>query len=458
MFAALTLAFITGLGSAFFSRGEALMQSQLRDQLRTSAAVAALQFDPAALARIRGKASMESASFHNVVWRLKAIRDNVPDIRFAYVMRRTNDPLMLEFVADADSLDTDAELDENGDGVIAEDEEGSYPGDRYDITAIPALQSHAFVEATADAEVTIDQWGAAISGYAPIRSATGAVVAVLGIDMDAADFFVLTGSIFSPVAFLLLGVVTLFFVGYIWYFLWLRRLETLKKIDEERSALMLLASHQLGTPLTIFQWSLESLKDNIEKGTFMKEIDRFMNTMQEGVNRLRDVLNELREATRIDTGSLRVARDISSLTDLIRKIAGDLKPRLDECKQSLQLDLPDELRLPLDRTLITAALRELLENSMQYSPNGSVIRVRCERHKAMAVVSVEDHGCGVPIEDRKRIFAKFVRGSNAPICRPDGNGLGLFIAKGIIERAGGDIRLTSVEGKGTTMTFTLPLE
>ena len=171
-----------------FQRTNYAMSEQLRMRLQTAAALSAGKFTGEELDRITGKGSMSTPHFRDVVRRLATVLQTVPNVKFVYIMRRTEDPMTLEFVADADSLETFKESDVNGDGVLDPDEETSVPGDPYDISEISAMQGPAFEGPVTDAEITVDQWGELISGYAPIRRADGSVAGIIGIDMDARDF------------------------------------------------------------------------------------------------------------------------------------------------------------------------------------------------------------------------------------------------------------------------------
>jgi signal transduction histidine kinase len=102
-------------------------------------------------------------------------------------------------------------------------------------------------------------------------------------------------------------------------------------------------------------------------------------------------------------------------------------------------------------------LRELLDNAMIYSPSGTSIEIRARRDGRTAEVQIVDRGVGISKNDLHRIFERFVRGSNASRYDPNGAGIGLFIARGIIERFGGKIFAESREGEGTTITIRLLL-
>ncbi len=457
LFAGILVGFVTGMGAGFYLRGQALMEEQLKEKLRDTAAVAVQQLDAEVIDRIHSPADMGDPGFMDMVKRLGNIRGSISAIRFVYVMRKTQDPDVLEFVADADSLATDAQLDINGNGAVEEDEEASYPGDQYDISSIPTLQNDAFAGPTVDATVTTDQWGSLISGYAPVVDKNGNVVAVLGIDMDAEQFFRLTQRIFSPVAFLLVMLTAVMFAAYVFLFLWNRRVENLKRIDDERSALLTISSHQLGTPLTVFKWSLESLQESAEKGTLTQDFAEEARNMERGIAQLNSILDEMRRAAQMEQGKFAYKAEWAYIREIIVDTVHACEEDLRARKLSVQLDVDGNLRLPLDRILISGVMHELVQNAITFSKPESVIHVSAQRHGKEALIEVRDEGIGIPSKDQSRMFSKFVRGANAHLSRPDGNGLGLFVAKTVILKAGGHIWLKSVEGKGTSIFITLPI-
>ena len=448
-----TLGFVITLGLVFSVRGSALMEQQLRSRLQQIAAVSAQQFNPKPLERIHSKVDMEKPEFRTVVDQLRGIRDSVTNIRFVYIMRKTNDPKMLQFIADADSLATVEQLDKNMNGVVDEEEEGSYPGEAYSIEGIPALHEEAFTRPTVDAEVTYDQWGALISGYAPIRDGSK-TIAVLGIDMDAKEFAELRQSIFSPVLFLLFILAAGFMVGYMLIYMWTRRVEEMRHMEEERTGMLRLTSHQLGELLTIFQWSLEDLHN---KDLPQGDHDQALHNVETGVRRLRNILDTLRTAARIDAGIFPFKPEPVYLRDCIMETVHGMSFILQKKNHRIVFALNQDIHLNIDRHLTKDVIHELLQNASDFSEPGKEITVSSSIVSGMAIVSVQDKGCGIPKKDLPRIFSKFVRGSNAHLSRPDGYGLGLFIARRIVERMGGEMWVDSDEGKGTMVSFSLPL-
>lgn len=444
---------ISSIGVFFFVRGRGVMEWQLKDKLTSTAGAAAMQFSGEQVARIKtGDEMTSSADLKAVVTKLQRLREEVSNIRYVYIMRRTDNPKLLEFVADADLALTDQQLDRNKNGVVDSDEEASVPGDTYDWTDFPILGKDAFLRPAVDPTVGSDQWGPIISGYAPIRDSKDNVVAVLGIDMAADEYAALSTSIFSPVALLLLILASMCLAGSIMAILWRRRIETLEHIEMERSGLLRLAFHQLGGPLTIISWSLEELE---EEGP--ASIQRTIANIQEGVHRLTDILRTLKSADLVHTGKLEYNPEFASLTSILERVTKEMGVKLGAKKQHVVMDLEENITMKIDTKLIAGVAQELLTNASDFSPQGAVITLRSRKVGKYAEFSVVDTGCGIPKQDIKRIFGEFARASNATKYKADGNGLGLYIVRGIIEQASGKVSMESEEGKGTTITIKLPI-
>ena len=447
---------LVALGAGLFMRSRTVMEAQLRDELRSTAAAAAMQFNGDALLSIDEVSDMGSPAFRDAVVRLRMLREHVPSLRFAYILRRTSSPHFLEFVADADALSSDVELDINRNGTVDEDEEPGFPGERYDISDIPKLQREAFEMPTADDEFTFDQWGVLISGYAPIRNSKGEAVAVLGIDMRAEDFIRTSTSIFSPTVlfFVLLAVVTLT-GGFLILIMRHQLRETWQLLYRERSGLLQLTFHQLGEPLTIFKWSLESLKERKPTDNLEKMMPELMQNMEIGINRVSTVVDSLRDAEQVELRTLPYTAQRASLSEVIATVAKEMQPLLEVHKQTLEIFCENKLWGTFDPHWIAQVLHYILKNASDYSSAGSVITVSAAYKRNHLQVEVTDHGAGVPKAELSHVFEKFFRASNTSKFFP-GTGLSLYTAKGILDIAGGSIAVRSEEGKGTTVTFTVP--
>lgn len=453
--ACLSVLALTVAGMLFYVRGKEIMEEQLKEKLRSTATAAAMQFNGDLIDQITPESTMDnSEALRTVVHKLDQLRKDVANIRFAYIMEKTDDPTMHAFVADADMALTLEELDDNGNGTLEEDEEAAKPGDLYDWSGFPVLGQEAFVHPSVDEEVGEDQWGPIISGYAPIRRENGQVIATLGIDMAANDFTKLSSSIFSPVALLLILLATVSIAGGTVLAFWRRRIEELERLETERMGLLRLAFHQLGGPLTIISWSIEELEDEGPAS-----IQRTVENIHEGIRRLSVILKTLKEADMVHAGKIDYQPQTVSLSSIISQVVHEAETKLKKRKQTVALSLDDSLTMKLDPKLIASVVQELLTNAIDFSKDGDEIRIVSERvGDAWAEFRIIDTGCGIPKKDQRRIFEEFSRASNAIKFKADGNGLGMYIVQGIVQRAGGKVSIRSAEGRGTTVRVRLPLE
>jgi signal transduction histidine kinase len=448
---------VTGsLGFLFHVRGEQVVEELLRERMLSTVAIAAMQFDGDLVNQIHDERDMQRPAFIKLVTQLKTIRSLSPQMRFAYIMRRTDAPMTLSFVADADALSTPDELDFNKNGVVDEDEEPGLPGDLYPIDDIPTMQGPAFDGPVVESQTVVDQWGRLISAFAPIYDRSGNVVAILGMDIKADDFFSLTQNTFSLVAVALVSLLGTLLAIYILMIIRVRHLESLKQLDTERTALLDLASHQLGMPLATFRWWLEILKER-DNGKFCKRGD-VCDQLQEGIDRMDNIIRGLHAAGKLREDAFADGKARSLVPTVTKEVVAELQKALNLRRQHVNMHF--EKKLPavrLEQSLCVGMLRELVENASFYSPKGSAIDIRARAVRNGVELIVRDHGHGIPKDDIPHMFEQFKRGSNASKYKPAGNGLGLFIVRRIIERARGKIRISSELEKGTTVTLFLPL-
>ncbi len=450
---------IVGVGVTFYIRARNVMEAQIRMQLTNMAAVASVAIDGDLLDTIHSPEDIYTLRYEQVARVLDALTD-IEDVKFAYIFRQTGDPTMVEFVADVDTLKSFEELDENGNGLIDPEEDPGYPGELYDVTDVPALQGEAFEHPTADEEITYDQWGAFISGYAPIfRQSDGTVAGVVGLDMEADTFVELSQKIFSPGGLFLVFVGALLAAASAAVYAEARKIQMLHKVNEERSGLLRLTFHQIGEPLTIMKWSLETLREETEHPHLRKLVEDHITVMDEGLGRLNSIIDTLQQAEKVDLNTLTYLPVPTSLRALLENNVNEWQSSLKKRRQTITMDMPEEdIILPMDRALISLVLRQLLVNAIEYSPDNGEIVVQARQMHKWVEISVEDHGCGIPKADMEHLFEKYRRASNAHLKKPDGNGLGLYIAKGIVQKAGGQIHVESIEGVGTKVLFLLPLK
>jgi signal transduction histidine kinase len=443
-------------GAFFYMRAQDVMEQQMRNQMASIAAAAALAVDGDVIDAIDGPEDINSVFYNNTIRDLNRLREET-GLRFVYILRRTSDPMNLEFVADADAARTPEELDVDNSGSVDADEEPGFPGEAYDISEDKTLQGPAFLGPIAATEVTIDQWGVLISAYAPIYRADGTISAVLGVDMNADEFYRQSRRIFTPEAMGVVFLAALTAAAGIIASWERRRVTILRRINSERSGLLRLTFHQLGEPLTIMKWSLETLRDETNDHELKHLVDEHVSCMDEGLGRLNSIIDTLQLAEKIDLNTLEYLPVPSSLRALIDNAVNEWGSSLRSHDIKVDVHMKDDIHLPMDKTLLLLVMRQLLVNAIEYSDDKSVIDVTVTPGRTSVEITVKDSGCGIPAADMEHLFEKYRRASNAHLKKPDGNGLGLYIAKGIVEKAGGRIWVQSEQGKGTTVHFTLPL-
>ncbi len=218
------------------------------------------------------------------------------------------------------------------------------------------------------------------------------------------------------------------------------------------------ASHQLRTPLTSIHWALESLaKQNLE--TNQKEL---ASTALEASVKLLKTVNDLLDVSKIEEGKFGYQFENVNIINLIEEIAEGVKDFVRHFGVKIYFQKPSEpsIAISADPQKLSMVISNLLDNAIRYNvPNGEVI-VALERLKDQPYIkiSVKDTGVGVPADEINKLFTKFFRAENIAKISTEGSGLGLYIAKNIIKRHGGEIWAESEINRGSTFCFTLPTD
>ena len=232
-----------------------------------------------------------------------------------------------------------------------------------------------------------------------------------------------------------------------------------KEVDKAKTEFVSLASHQLKTPLSAVNWYSEMLTDETA-GKLNEQQKDFLREIREGNNRMIKLINGLLNVSRIDMGTLSISPepvDLKKETDgLLAELQFGIKAK--NVKIIKKYD-PALSLIDLDLNLIRIVLQNLLSNAIKYSrENGQVIIEIKKLNPKEAYVAVSDDGYGIPKKQQPSIFKKLFRADNVKSMKVEGTGLGLYVAKAVVEAFGGKIDFKSEENKGTTFFFTLPLK
>jgi len=228
--------------------------------------------------------------------------------------------------------------------------------------------------------------------------------------------------------------------------------EAARQSDELKSTLLDALAHEFKTPLTSIKAASTALLSN---SAFKQEQQReLVSIVDQEADRLSLLVTEAIQMARIEAGRVILHRDNHAVADLVKSVLKKLGPAVDE--RNIEMLMAGGLPpVWVDGELIEVALRQLIDNALKYSPPGSPVTVAADASDGRVIVSVADHGPGIPESEQTRIFEKFYR-AEASRHQIPGAGLGLVIAREIIHAHSGEIWVESKQGEGAIFRFSLP--
>jgi two-component system, OmpR family, phosphate regulon sensor histidine kinase PhoR len=229
----------------------------------------------------------------------------------------------------------------------------------------------------------------------------------------------------------------------------------LKELDRAKDEFISIAAHDLRTPLTSIKGHAQILQRRMAQGACRPEVRRSLQTIDEQVNRMSDLISRLLDVSRIRLGRLELRREPVDLVSLARQAVEDLRITAGKHEITFNTELP-ALVGQWDPTALGQVLANLVGNAIKHTPGGR-ITVHVSQQDNLARVDVTDQGPGIPPERQAHLFEAFAPGAAEEYRRAGGLGLGLYITRGIIEAYGGRVWLESVPSKGTTASFVLPI-
>lgn len=228
--------------------------------------------------------------------------------------------------------------------------------------------------------------------------------------------------------------------------------------DRAKSEFVSTVSHELRTPMT----SIKGYVDLLLMGAAGEVPDAqkgFLKTVKTNADRLTDLVNDLLDISRIETGRVELNLKPLSIAALIEQVIDLLRPKVQEKEQNLYAILPENLpNIYGDEARVTQILTNLVGNAYKYTPNGGEVAIHVYVNNKAMCVAVADNGIGIAKKNQQKIFDRFYRVEDDPaVYEVSGTGLGLAITLSLIQMHGGNIFLESELGKGSVFTFTLPL-
>ncbi|MFQ5413963.1 MAG: sensor histidine kinase [Phycisphaerae bacterium] len=227
------------------------------------------------------------------------------------------------------------------------------------------------------------------------------------------------------------------------------------RAERTREDFITQVTHELRTPLT----NIRAYAETLSSGMFddPKVITECYNVITKETRRLSRLIEDILNVSQMEVGSIELVLDSVDLGTLLRDGVGDVRGLADEKNIDLQVKLPAKLEpIRADRDKLAVVINNLLGNAIKYTPAGGCVVVTCQIKPNVAAITVKDDGIGIDPSDHDRVFEKFGRSSDPAVQNTTGTGIGLYTAREIVRRHGGDIELFSEKGAGATFVVNLP--
>jgi len=234
-------------------------------------------------------------------------------------------------------------------------------------------------------------------------------------------------------------------------------MEELKRTDDLRRELVANVSHDLRSPLASMQGYLETIlikEDNLKP----EERRKYLQVIFDNTKMLGTLVSELFELSKLDAKQIQPKCEPFALAELTQDVVMKFKPQAEKLQVNLQAALPKDLPMVhADIGMIERALSNLIDNALRFTPEGGSVKVNLKNHQGKIRVAISDSGCGIPADEIPLVFERFYRVEKSRTRHAGGAGLGLAIAKRIVDLHDGKIRIESTVNVGTSFSFDLKI-
>jgi signal transduction histidine kinase len=228
-----------------------------------------------------------------------------------------------------------------------------------------------------------------------------------------------------------------------------------RRLDEMRKNLIAWVSHDLQTPLASMQVIIEALADRVVTDPLTER--RYLSTLQKNIRDLSELIDDLFQMTQLDAGGLLLDLNHASMLDLLSDTLESFQAQASQQGIALSASIAPQVGMvTMDTARIGRVLNNLISNALRHTKSGGQVQLIAERQAGLVSIKVMDSGEGIAPEDLPFVFDQFYRGEKSRSRQTGGAGLGLAIARGIIQAHGGEISVESQLGSGSTFCFTLP--
>jgi signal transduction histidine kinase len=236
-----------------------------------------------------------------------------------------------------------------------------------------------------------------------------------------------------------------------------RLFQSAQQADDSKSQFITMVTHELKIPMTSIRGYADLIRQGMA-GPVSEQQIQFLDTIHNNVNRMADLVSDLSDISRLDTGQIRVELQASSMIDSLQETIANLRPQFESKSQQVQVDLTSDMpKVMVDRTRLVQILTNLLGNANKYTPESGVITINANLHDGGLRVTIRDTGIGLSEVEQSQLFSQFFRSEQPEAREQVGWGLGLYVTQRLLELMGGAIGVESSLGEGSTFWFTLPI-
>ena len=233
--------------------------------------------------------------------------------------------------------------------------------------------------------------------------------------------------------------------------------EQVSLLNKMKSEFMSVASHQLRTPLSAMKWEIELLLSKLNEGLSLRQKE-IINKIGDSNDKMIRLVNDLLDVIRLEQGRFALVNEDLDIAKLVGEVVEEVMPLAKAANVKIKVMAESgNFKIKGDRKRVKMAIENLVSNAVKYSINGGNIEIKVAPSGDNLVVSVKDDGVGIPGGQQDHVFEKFFRSDNITRYQTEGTGLGLYIAKNIIEQSGGKIWFKSRENSGSIFCFSLPI-
>lgn len=229
-----------------------------------------------------------------------------------------------------------------------------------------------------------------------------------------------------------------------------------KRANEAKNEFVAVMTHELRVPMT----SIKGYTDMIPMvGQLTDQQKGYLNIIKSNVDRMTLLVSDLSDISRIESGRLTLeAMDGVRVGEVLNDLLPSLRNEIEKREHTINIEMPAELpSVRVDPKRVSQVFTNLISNAYKYTPNGGSITIRAYRDNGQVRCDIVDTGVGMTPEQVSKLFTKFWRADDPHVREQPGSGLGLTIAKNLVEMQGGDMSVSSTKGQGTTFSFTMPI-